>query len=318
MSEECIVFKPLYQERVWGGRILESLYGRTLPPKIPIGESWELVDRLEAQSIVAAGRFADRSVHELWTNHREEIFGTTSSSERFPILIKIIDAADPLSVQVHPPAEIAPLFGGEPKTEIWYFTSTGQGAIVYAGLKKGTTRSDFEEALANGTVADLLHQIPTKEDAYLFIPSGRLHAIDTGNVIFEIQQNSDSTFRVFDWNRVGLDGNPRKLHLAESLQSIDFDDFEPVLSYPSGEAIASNDCFTVERWELKESRRANDSREFSVFQVVRGEISFQQRSFGPGDLFLAPASAHAVPVVPESSAPLILRTTLPAPKATAK
>lgn len=312
MSEESIVFKPIYQERVWGGRTLGSLYGRTLPPDIPIGESWELVDRPDAQSIVADGQYATRSLHDLWENERDSVFGSSSLAPQFPILIKIIDAADPLSVQVHPPAEIAPLLGGEPKTEMWYFARAAKSSLVYAGLKRGTSRSDFEAALASGTVADLLHQVPTKEDTFIFIPSGRLHAIGTGNIIFEIQQNSDTTFRVFDWNRVGLDGNPRQLHLEDSLRSIDFEDFEPPLSLPTGETLVANDYFKVDRWELSQATPANEEHQFAIFQVVRGEISFQGRRFQVGDLFLTPASAHHVSIVPERPASMVLRTTLPA------
>jgi len=310
MNAKCLIFKPLYIERVWGGRKLETLFGRKLPKENRIGESWELVDRKDAQSIVLEGRFEGHTLHELWTNHREEIFGTAYLQPRFPILIKILDASDALSVQVHPPVHLAPLFGEEPKTEMWYFVATEKGSSIYAGLKKGVSKRAFEVALTDASVANLLHRIPSIADDFIFIPSGRLHAIDAGNVIFEIQQNSDTTYRVFDWNRIGLDGVPRKLHLEESLRSIDFDDFEPGLSCPSGETLIASDYFNVDRWELTKPRPANDLTQFSVFQVIRGEISFESRRFRSGDLFLVPASTHSTPVISETGSSLVLRITL--------
>lgn len=310
MSTECLIFKPLYMERVWGGRKLETLFARELPRETPIGESWELVDRKDAQSIVSEGRLKGSTLHELWTSHREEIFGTAYSQSRFPILIKILDASSALSIQVHPPVHLAPPFGEEPKTEMWYFAATEKGSSIYAGLKKGTSKREFEAALRDASVANLLHRIPSTPDDFIFIPSGRLHAIDAGNVIFEIQQNSDTTYRVFDWNRVGPDGVPRKLHLEESFRSIDFDDFEPTLSHPSGETLVASDYFTVDRWKFTKPRSANDLPQFSVFQVVRGKINFKSHRFRSGDLFLVPASIHNTPVIFETESSLVLRITL--------
>lgn len=310
MQFDCLTFEPLYMERIWGGRKLQTCFDRVLPGKNPIGESWELVDREDAQSIVSEAKFRGASLHEIWTNYRHEIFGEGYDSFRFPILIKILDASDTLSLQVHPgrPGTINVL--AESKTEFWYFVATDEGAGIYVGLKDGVSRSDFESALANGRILDLLHRIPSQSDSYIFIPGGRLHAIDAGNVLFEIQQNSDTTYRVFDWNRLGLNGKPRGLHIEESLRCIDFNDFEPALSKCETETLVACNWFRVDRWLLHQDRQANIEAKFSIFQVVTGRVSFGTRFFRPGDLFLVPAGSHEGAITPHDGAATLLRTTL--------
>jgi mannose-6-phosphate isomerase len=306
----CLTFTPLYQPRVWGGQKLNEVFGRLLPADTPIGESWELVDRPSEQSVVDWGPYEGWSLHQLWSERRDELFGDWFSDERFPILIKILDAAEPLSVQVHPPLAVAKELQGDPKTEIWYFVHTAPDAGVYVGLKHGTSKEQFKAALANGSVADLVHRIPTRPDSFIFIPSGRIHAIDAGNLIFEIQQNSDTTYRVFDWNRVGLDGKLRELHVESCLASIDFTDFEPSLGEPLDEVIGSCDHFHVECWPLRQSRPAHNQRQFAVFQCVSGKLEFAGRYFGPGDLFLATAEGHTKTLNPLDSNTKVLRTTI--------
>ena len=306
----CLTFTPLYQPRVWGGQKLNEVFGRALPINTPIGESWELVDRPNEQSVVNRGQYEGWSLHRLWSERRDELFGDSFSDERFPILIKILDAAEPLSVQVHPPLSVAKELRGDPKTEIWYFVQTAPDAGVYVGLKNGTSKEKFETALAEGSVADLVHRIPTRPNSFIFIPSGRIHAIDAGNLIFEIQQNSDTTYRVFDWNRVGLDGEPRELHIQSSLASIDFSDFEPSLGEVIEEVIVSCNHFQVERWSLTESRSAHSRRQFAVFQCVSGKVEFAGQYFRPGDLFLATAEGHTKTLSPLDSNTTVLRTTI--------
>ncbi|HVZ65238.1 MAG TPA: type I phosphomannose isomerase catalytic subunit [Lacunisphaera sp.] len=214
-------FKPVYQERVWGGRTLASFLGRALPGEAPIGESWEIVDRDEAQSVVADGRWTGKSLRELLHDHASEIMGPTwTRGHRFPILVKWLDCRDRLSVQVHPPASIAAKLGGEPKTENWFIAQADDGAAVYAGLRPGVTRERFEKAIAAGTVEHCLERLAVRAGDSLLIHSGTMHAIDAGNMILEIQQNSDTTYRVYDWGRMGLDGKPRQLHVRESLECL--------------------------------------------------------------------------------------------------
>lgn len=241
-------------QRVWGGRGLETKLGRSLPENEVIGESWEIVDRPDAQSVVASGPQAGMTIRELLERSAAEILGPGSDPKKpFPILVKWLDCQDRLSLQVHPPAEIAPSLGGEPKTENWYVADTTAGASLIVGLKKGVTREQFESALAENKAEDCVHRFPVKAGDSILVESGRMHAIDAGNLILEIQQNSDTTYRVYDWGRVGLDGQPRQLHIEESLKSIDFDDFEPeaLTIVPGEQTLADCSEFRIRKFELQ-------------------------------------------------------------------
>jgi mannose-6-phosphate isomerase len=225
-----LIFQPRFKDRVWGGRNLERRYGKPLPPGVPVGESWEICDRPGDISVIANGPLGGKDLRWLIEKHTADLLGSAKAQNgRFPLLIKILDAQETLSVQVHPPAGKAAALGGEPKTEMWYVAEAAPGAELYAGLKRGVTQGMFERSIQAGTAADCVHRIPVRQGDALFLPSGRVHALGAGLLIFEIQQNSDTTYRVFDWNRVGLDGKPRELHIAQSLASIDFSDFEPAL-----------------------------------------------------------------------------------------
>ena len=287
-----IRFSPIYQSRVWGGRRMETLLGAALPDATtPFGEAWTVSDRPEAQSVTAGGV----SLHELWTNHREEVFGKAllpSTSPAFPLLMKILDACDDLSIQVHPPASMATALKGEPKTEMWFIAHADPGAKIYAGLKPDVTRVDFETALQNGTVAEVVHVIEARTGDCLFIPSGRVHAIGAGLLIYEIQQNSDTTYRVFDWNRVGLDGKPRTLHVQESLQSIDFTDFEPqVQQIQADGTLVKCEYFDVRLCD--KAGAVGEAGECVTLAVVSGEISVGGITLKAGDFALLPASMTA-------------------------
>lgn len=288
-------FQPIYQPRVWGGRRFEIFFGRQLPEAdTPYGESWEVSDRPEAQSVVAGeAENAGLTLHELWTQHRQAVFGTDSlriGSERFPLLMKILDATEDLSIQVHPPGEVAVVLGGEPKTEMWFIAHADPGSRIYVGLRPGVSREAFEQGVQTGAVADLVQVIEPKAGDCLFLPSGRLHAIGKGLVIFEIQQNSDTTYRVFDWNRPGMDGKPRPLHVAESLASIDFNDTAPAMQVPEANG-------TLVRCPQFEVRLAHDDAvvglpgEGVTIAVVRGALQIGAGElFKAGDFALIPAS----------------------------
>jgi mannose-6-phosphate isomerase len=298
-------------ERVWGGRRIETKLGKQLPASVPIGESWELVDRDEAQSVVAAGELAGKTLHELWTKMREPVFGAgLPDSPRFPLLAKILDARETLSVQVHPPAHKAVELKGEPKTEMWYLLDAEPGAELFAGFRKGTTRAEFERALGEGRAAELLHRIPVTAGDAMFIPSGRCHAIGAGCLIVELQQNSDTTYRVFDWNRTGLDGKPRALHVAESLASIDFTDYEPALARMNHETVVSCPEFCVERWHLT-SQGIEQAATGVIFTVLSGEVRCAGGVFKRGDFFLLPAACKDRSLSPVGSSCSVLRTTIP-------
>ncbi|MEX1044712.1 MAG: type I phosphomannose isomerase catalytic subunit [Chthoniobacterales bacterium] len=309
---EAIRFVPLYMERVWGGREFAAQLGRELPGTQPMGEAWEVVDRAEAQSVVADGPWAGKTLHDLWTQHRAEIFGPRheNAGPRFPLLCKLLDARERLSVQVHPPAAVAPRLGGEPKTEVWYFLACDPDSRIYAGLKHGVTRADFEDKLAKGEVEECLHMLPTHAGDSIFIPSGRLHAIGEGNLIVEIQQNSDTTYRVFDWNRVGLDGQPRELHLAESVESTDFADFEPRLEHGASGVIAECTHFRVEKKRLTKPEIPQGKDDFALITLVGGAATCGEKTLRPGDFVLLPAGG-GTPVAPVGNNCELLVTTLP-------
>lgn len=246
-------FNPIYQERVWGGRGLAEHLGRELPGEAPIGESWEIVDREEAVSVVADGAYAGRTLRSLLEAHATAIMGPGSNPKApFPILVKWLDCKERLSLQVHPPTDVAPELGGEPKTENWYVVHAADGAALLCGLSEGVSKEQFRQAIDDEALEPLVRRLPTKAGDSLFVPSGRLHAIDGGNLILEIQQNSDTTYRVYDWGRVGLDGKPRQLHIEESMASIDFSDTEPELLHREGnrQTLADSPLFRLTRVSL--------------------------------------------------------------------
>lgn len=287
-------FTPIYHERVWGGRSLETVLGRELPAEKVIGESWELVDRPEANSVLAGD---GRTLRDLIEETPEAIMGPGWEAERpFPILVKWLDCKERLSLQVHPPAEVAPKLGGEPKTENWYIAESEPGGALLAGLKPGVTPAAFREALEKEALEPLVCRLPASRGDSLFVRSGRLHAIDAGNLILEIQENSDTTYRVYDWGRVGLDGKPRQLHVEESMQSIDFEDTEPELLHPSGpEAVlAESEEFRLRRIELEAGSELafSGGEEARILSVVEGLLEEEGGgSLGRGENALLPYGA---------------------------
>ncbi len=294
-SPGLLRFVPLYHPRIWGGRRLQQCLGRVLPDEQPYGESWEMVDREKEQSVVAGGPLAGISLHDLWTNHRAPVFGPAYASHpspRFPLLIKVLDCVDDLSIQVHPPAEIAAALNGEPRTEFWFVARADPGSRLYVGVKDGISKEDFEKALGDGTVADCIHSAEPHVGDSLFVHSGRLHALGKGLLIYEIQQNSDTTYRVFDWNRAGLDGRPRQLHVEESMQCIDFDDVEPSL-LRAGERARLADCdyFVITRRHSNDGIQMKNDR-FRLIMAV-SETEWAGEKVSPGELVLMPANEVA-------------------------
>lgn len=294
---EILHFQPLYRERVWGGRSLETSLGRTLPKNAPIGESWEIVDRPEAQSVVRGGSFAGQTLHAVLARHAGVVMGPRwPAGERFPLLVKWLDCHERLSLQVHPPAAVAAELKGEPKTENWFIAETAPGAQLMAGLRRGITRDQFERALADHTIESCVHRFSVASGDSMFLPSGRLHAIDAGNLILEIQQNSDTTYRVHDWGRVGLDGQPRQLHVAESLRSILWDDFEPapLRAAPTSGVMADCPEFCIRRVVLGKGERLDiaPGEQPRLLSVVTGRVMLGAETLGRGQNVLLPYASE--------------------------
>lgn len=309
---EPLSFTPLYQERLWGGRTLERALGRRLPEGRSIGESWDIVDRPEAQSVVLTGPHGGTDLHTLWTQHRGAVFGEgIPESERFPLLVKILDAREPLSVQVHPSGGEKGASLGEPKNEWWYILEADPGAAIYAGFTHPLSRAEFESAVAGGRLEALLHRIPVKAGDSIYVPGGRCHAIGAGCLIAEVQQNSDTTFRVFDWNRTGPDGQPRALHLKESLECMDFQDATPLLAPALAESPFSCAFFEVEFIRLDTAStlpRAGGS----IFLVLSGDITVGAQTFSRGRWFVLPVAAAHASFDPGHGPAALLQVRLPA------
>ncbi len=283
-------FKPLFMERVWGGRNLQRVFNRKLPEGKVIGESWEICDRPEEQTLIANGPLAGKSLHEVIGLLGPELMGRVPLLKgRFPLLIKFLDAQERLSLQVHPPAQLADSLGGEPKTEMWVIADATPEAHLIAGLKNGVTREQFARALKKNELEPLCHRFPVKAGDVMFLPSGRLHAIDAGNVIVEIQQNSDTTYRVYDW------GRPRELHIEQSLASIHFDDPEPALSAQiapgqDSQPLVSCEYFTVNYHSSKNNFvHEPTGQSFEIWICLDGQGTLNGEFFEKGDVFLIPA-----------------------------
>ena len=215
---------PIFKPRIWGGQKLKAAFGKDLPPGVKIGESWELADLPEDKSVIANGVSAGDSLASLMERYPEDITGTDNLAPPFPLLIKLLDAQDVLSVQVHPDPDTCQRMGrGDPKTECWYVIDAEPGAVIYKGLERPVTRAEFARAIENGTTANLLAKIPVEPGECHFLPAGTAHAIGAGLLIAEIQTPSDTTYRVFDWNRTDDAGRPRQLHIEEAMESIHFD-----------------------------------------------------------------------------------------------
>jgi mannose-6-phosphate isomerase len=307
-----LTFQPIFIERMWGGRRLESEFHKKLPSQKRIGESWEIVDRHEAQSIVAAGPLRGRTLHDLWTEHREEIFGELPKTPRFPLLIKILDAREKLSLQVHPPENVASRLEGEPKSEFWYVAASDPGAELFLGFRERMTRDRFEERLRDGTVIDHVHRIAVQPGDAVFLPAGRVHAIGAGNLLIEIQQNSDTTYRVFDWNRTDpATGTKRNLHVEQAIQCIDFNDVQPKLIESKGELLISHSLFEIRKWNLDGAREAALLGQFAIVCCLTGNLSCAEARLAPGEFLLIPAhleDRQLKSLAPHTS---LLRVTIP-------
>ncbi len=306
-----LTFEPIFQERMWGGQRLESEFHKKLPPQKHIGESWEIVDRTEAQSVVANGPLRGTTLHELWKRHREEIFGEVPETPRFPLLIKIIDAQEKLSLQVHPAEDAATRLGGEPKSEFWYVAGADETEL-FLGFRKPITREKFEEAVRDGAVLDYVHKIAVRAGDAVFLPAGRVHATGAGNLLIEIQQNSDTTYRIFDWHRIDpTTGKQRELHVQRAIQCIDFEDVQPKLIEARGELLVSHSLFEIQKWTLDGRRDAAPLGQFAIICCLTGSLSCASVELAPGQIFLVPAQLKDRAVRPATDNVSLLRVTIP-------
>jgi mannose-6-phosphate isomerase len=243
-----LTFEPVLKDYIWGGRKLATLLGRTLPPAVNIAESWEIAAHPHGDTKVANGPLRGRSLAALTSEYGSELTGTFASPGRFPLLVKLLDAQEKLSVQVHPDDVYARTHedGELGKSEMWVVLHAEPEAALVLGLQPGATREAFGEALAAGRLEEWLHVLPVQAGDAVCVPAGTLHAILGGTVIAEIQQNSDATYRVYDWNRAGADGKPRPLHVDKAMEVIDFSQVQPGLAQP----VLVEERDGIRRWQL--------------------------------------------------------------------
>lgn len=219
-----LLFKPIYKSVIWGGDMLNSYLHRKLhKPELPIGEAWEIVDRDKDVSVVESGSLAGKSLRTLIETYGSDLVGQKNVNKRFPLLVKIIDAGQRLSLQVHPDeAACKKIIGAEPKNEMWYVIASKKDAKIFVGINSKATKRNFMDSYNSLDIEKYLQAYKSVPGDAYFITSGTVHAIGEGNLLLEIQQNSDTTYRISDWSRVDADGKPRELHIKNALESIHF------------------------------------------------------------------------------------------------
>ncbi|MFC4103312.1 type I phosphomannose isomerase catalytic subunit [Paenibacillus xanthanilyticus] len=296
-------FKPEMKERVWGGRALEN-FGLELPEGA-IGEGWMIGDHPNGTTKVVNGELAGLGLDEIREQYGREFFGSkgfSAKNGRFPLLIKLLDCNDDLSIQVHPTDDYDRLPEGElGKTEMWYILDAKPGAKIIYGLKDGIGRAELAAAIEEGRVMDALQEVPVQAGDAFYIPAGTVHALCAGVVVAEIQQNSDTTYRVFDYNRPGLDGKPRELHVEDSLNVTAYEGAGATRMKTDGIganewlSIASSPYFTVDKGVVRQPWQQATSPESFVILVVAegtGKLGWAGGSLDvkAGECFLLPAN----------------------------
>jgi mannose-6-phosphate isomerase len=277
-------FESLFRRYVWGGRKLAALLGKSIGEGNDYAESWEVVDRQADQSRVVGGALAGVTLGELLRGHGKELLGRHHPQPRFPLMLKFLDCEKTLSVQVHPDdrqaANLNPPDLG--KTEAWVVLAAEPGSVIYAGLKRGFDRPALEREVHRGTCELCLHRFQPQPGDCIFLPAGAVHALGAGLVIAEIQQSSDATFRLFDWNRTGPDGVSRPLHVEQALASIDYQ-LGPVnpqapqpTQQPHVQRLVQCDKFVLDRWEIGE-RNSSPGEHDGVGDGERWEIGGDDR-----------------------------------------
>lgn len=274
-----IKFKPIFMERIWGGNKLKTKYNFNIPEDKKIGELWCISDNRTAVSVVDGGEFEGEKLNVLTKKFYHELYGSDTGYERFPLLIKIIDAQDKLSVQVHPDDDYASKYenGDSGKTEMWYIIDAKPGAKLICGLKEGTTKEEFKKLLKEEKLEDCLKEVEVNPGDVVYIPSGMVHAIGDGILICEIQQNSDLTYRVYDYNRVDASGKKRELHIDKAMDVINFDlkgdktvpAFEDIEGGKIAQAVKSV-YFKVNIIEVNKSVKISTDGVFNTLTVVEG------------------------------------------------
>lgn len=302
-------FKPIFRQYIWGGRKLGDVLGKPIGPEGVYAESWEIVDHGADQSVVAAGPLAGTTLGELSRQRGRDLLGLDHPDPSFPLLLKFLDAAQTLSVQVHPNDEQAARLDppDRGKTEAWVVLEAEPEAVIYAGLQRGADRAALARAIEAGRCEECLHRFHPEPGDCVFIPAGTVHALGKGLLVAELQQASDTTYRLFDWNRVGADGKPRELHVEQALEVIDFDrgpvgpqEPEPT-NRPHVSRLVECEKFLLDRWRVASSQTLGGDDRAHVLAVLEGSLSVE------GDPAVTPLKRGDVALLPASVGPIRLQ-----------
>jgi len=281
-------FKPIYKHKIWGGDTLKTHYGRDIPGN-DVGESWDVACHENGVSVVANGELKGKTLLELFDEYKQELIGSGYEKHaKFPLLYKFIDANDNLSVQVHPNDDYAMKHenGELGKTEMWMIIAAKEGAELVVGVKEGVSKDDFAKAVEEGNIGACLNPMPVEAGDVINIPAGLLHAIGEGILLVEVQQNSDTTYRVYDWDRVDENGKSRDLHIAKSIEVINFDsEKEPEkvrgikMEFEDYQVVRyiANDYCAVDKIVLNGHLKHSTNDKFHVFNVVEGSMKIKYR-----------------------------------------
>ncbi len=318
-----LTFTPVLKDYLWGGRNLATKLGRPLPSEGVIAESWEIAGHEDGTSIVENGLYAGWPLTKVHAELGIDLIGSNNgwAQERgkFPLLVKLLDAAAPLSVQVHPDDAYALAREGNElgKTEMWVVLHAEPGAELIVGVKAGTTPQAFRQAIPQNRLEPYLHRLPVQTGDHVCVPAGTLHAIMGGLLIAEIQQNSNTTYRVYDWGRVGADGRPRPLHVDKALDVIDFSRIEPEIAPPTlvaegaglrRERLCRNRYFTTERLTLAagaEFRGACTGESLEIWGVIEGQVTVNELALNAVRFCLLPAALGSYAVTAATAATLL-------------
>ncbi|MBB3207431.1 mannose-6-phosphate isomerase [Rhodopirellula rubra] len=317
MKAYPLQFKPVLKQTIWGGRLLGERLRKPIGEESDYAESWEVVDHGIDQSVVTSGHLEGKTLKELLTDHNEWLMGE-AAQDHFPLLLKYLDCNRVLSVQVHPTDEYGatmpvPDLG---KTEAWYIVDAKPGSVIYAGLKSGVDAEELRSAVEEGRAEEVLHQFEAQPGDCVFIPAGTVHAIGAGLLVAEIQQSSDTTFRLYDWNRVDANGNGRELHIEQSIEVTDFErgPVAPLRADPETEGwqtLVECDKFRLRAISNGTGTVGGDNR-FHIITIPQGEATLVTESerlpLTPGTSVLLPA-AHDVATIELAADTIVLTMT---------
>lgn len=303
-----LTFEPILKRIRWGGRRLGELLNKKIGPESDYAESWELADHGDDQSIVTHGTHAGRTLRQLMQQSGNALLGRHAGLDQFPLLIKFLDANDWLSLQVHPNDEQAKRYDAaeKGKTEAWVIIEARPGSQICAGLKSGVDRQQLAAHLQKGTIEECLNMVAVKAGDCIFVPAGTVHAIGPGIVLAEIQQQSDLTFRLHDWGRLGSDGQPREIHVDDSLACTDFcrgpvlPVTPSIVSHPDNphEELVRDQFFVIHRYRTIGPVRIPIEDQFHILMALDGTISMDTDegtySLAGGSTMLVPASVQSV------------------------